>query len=294
MPGHWKFECPSLKITNGNNKINSILTSVRQENLSKQYNVNTNLSKTKVNVSMTDDDSGIDDKWLLPVGRLGKRFDKWKEITEDLYTCIFKVVKEGYILPLRAIPASIILKNNKSARENMSYVQEEVEGLIRKGVVSQVTQIPKVVNPLTVAYNRKGKPGLVLDCRHINKYLHTFIYKYEDIKVAEDMFEEGSLLFTFDIRCAYHSININQGSKTWLGFSLQIDGKVGYYVFNSILFGLSTSGHIFSKFLRVVVKFWRTKGHKIIMFLDDRIGGSTVYEKTFVSGKFARETLLSL
>ena len=56
----------------------------------------------------------------------------------------------------------------------MSFVQEEVEGLIRKGVVSQVTQVPKVVNPLTVAYNRKGKPRLVFDCRHINKYLHIF------------------------------------------------------------------------------------------------------------------------
>ena len=30
------------------------------------------------------------------------------------------------------------------------------------------------------------------------------------------------------------------------------------------------------------------------MFLDDRIGGSTVYEKALVSVKFARETLLSL
>ena len=77
MPGHWKFECPSLKVTNENNKISSIFTSVRQENLSKQYNVNTNLSKIKVNVSMTDDDSGIDDKWLSPVGRLGKRLDKY-------------------------------------------------------------------------------------------------------------------------------------------------------------------------------------------------------------------------
>ena len=145
-----------------------------------------------------------------------------------------------------------------------------------------------------MAYNRKGKPCLVLDCRHINKYLHTFKYKYEDIKVAEDMFEEGSFLFTFYIRSAYHSININQGSRTWLGFSLQIDGKVRYYVLNSLPFGLSTSGHIFSKALRVVLKLRRTKGHKIIMFLGDGIGGSSVYEKAFVSGKFARETLLSL
>ena len=57
---------------------------------------------------------------------------------------------------------------------------------------------------------------------------------------------------------------------------------------------MSTSGQIFLNVLRVVLKFWKAKGHKIIIFLDDRIGGRTVYEKALVSGNFARETLLSL
>ena len=87
----------------------------------------------------------------------------------------------------------------------MSFVQEEVKSLIRKGVVSQVTQILKVVNLLTVAYSKKGKPVLVLDCRHINRFLHTFKYKYEDMKVAEDMFKKGYFLFTFVIRSAYNT-----------------------------------------------------------------------------------------
>ena len=41
------------------------------------------------------------------------------------------------------------------------------------------------------------------------------------------------------------------------------------------------------------MKFWRANGHKIIMFLDDRIGGSTSYDKALSSGNFARDTLLS-
>ena len=149
---------------------------------------------------------------------------KWKEITDDSY--ILKVIKESYTLPLRATVLSIILNNNQSARENMSFVQKEVEGLVRKRVVSQVTEAPEVVTPLTVAYSKKGKPRLVLDCRHINQYLHTFKYKYEDIKVAEDMFEKGSFLFTFDLKSAYHSIDIKNNPRSWLGFSLQIDEKV--------------------------------------------------------------------
>ena len=46
--------------------------------------------------------------------------------------------------------------------------------MVAKGCISCVTFIPKVVNPLTVAYNRKGKPRLVLDFRHVNPHLHKF------------------------------------------------------------------------------------------------------------------------
>ena len=93
------------------------------------------------------------------------------------------------------------------------------------------------------------------------------------------MFEKRSFLFTFDLNSAYHSISINDRSKSWPGFSLQVDGKVRYFVFNSLPYGLSTAGHIFSKVLRVVVKFWRENGHTIIMFLDDGTGSSTRLSK---------------
>ena len=96
------------------------------------------------------------------------------------------------------------------------------------------------------------------------------------------MFEKGSFLFTFDLKSAYHSISINDRSRSWLGFSLQVDGKVRYFVFNSLPFGLSTAGHIFAKALRVVVKFWGEDGHKMIMLLDDGIDGSTRYDKALL------------
>ena len=59
-------------------------------------------------------------------------------------------------------------------------------------------------------------------------------------------------------------------------------------------FGLATAGHIFTKVLRVVVAFWRSKGHKIIMFLDDGIGGSGKLVDAARSSTFARESLLDL
>ena len=134
----------------------------------------------------------------------------------------------------------------------------------------------------------------MLDCRHINEYLHTFKFKYKDIKVAEAMFEKGSFLFTFDLKSAYHSIDMFKSHRSLLGFSVQ-DGKTRkVYVYNSLPFGLSTSGHIFTKVLRVVVQFWRANRHKIIMFLDDGIGGHKSLDNAIKSSTVARDSLISL
>jgi len=151
-----------------------------------------------------------------------------------------------------------------------------------------------LVNPLTVAFNKKGKPRFVLDCRYINPHLHQFKVKFEDIKVAETLFEKNSFLFTFDIKGAYHHIDIFMEHRKYLGFSYQDNSKQCYYVFNSLPFGIKTAGHIFTKLLRVVVALLRSKGLKIVMFLDDGIGGNVVYERALCASEFTRNTLVDL
>ena len=65
-------------------------------------------------------------------------------------------------------------------------------------------------------------------------------------------------------------------------------------MFNSLPFEIASACHIFTKVLRVVVAFWRAKGHKIIMFLDDGISGAKTLDEALRSSNFARETLLTL
>jgi hypothetical protein len=75
------------------------------------------------------------------------------------------------------IPDSIALDNNKSARDNTTFVTEEVAKLINKGCVS----------PVTVAHNKGSKLRLVLDARHINPHLYKFKHKYEDAVTARQL-----------------------------------------------------------------------------------------------------------
>jgi hypothetical protein len=75
----------------------------------------------------------------------------------------YDVIENGYKIPFLHIPDSIALDNNKSARDNIKFVTEEVEKLINKGCVSLVTEKPYVVNPLTVANNFKTFSSPVFD-----------------------------------------------------------------------------------------------------------------------------------
>ena len=46
-----------------------------------------------------------------------------------------------------------------------------------------------------------------------------------------------------------------------------------------VILCINTAGYIFTKVLRAVVKSWRGKGHKVIVFLDDGIGGAQGKER---------------
>ena len=132
----------------------------------------------------------------------------------------------------------------------------------------------------------------VVENGYINPHLHLFKVKLEDIKLAEALFQPGSYIFTYDLKSAYHHIDICETHWTFLGFSWELDGETKYFVYCSLPFGIATAGHIYTKVLRVVVAFMRSKGHKLVMFLDDGIGGDTSFNKALSSSEFVQQSIL--
>ena len=110
---------------------------------------------------------------------------------------VLSVIENGYRIPFKHVPPSVVLSKNKSARDNVSIVYLEIQKLIEKDCVTQVIHIPFVVNHMTVAFNKSGKPRLVLDCRHINNFIHEFVFRIEDTKTAREIFVAGYFLFNF-------------------------------------------------------------------------------------------------
>lgn len=274
-PGHWKNTCELAKGAAGKN--NKLSTNCFESNSLVASDNATVGSGSQHEYEALHTTLVENDCSSSPIGRLKAAESKWRQAGANAY--IMRVILEGYSIPFRELPAAKQMKNNKSARDNMQFVISEVSKLLEKQCVTEVFEKPKVINPLTVAFSKTGKKRLVLDCRHINEYLVKYKFKYEDINTATQMFRKGSYLFSYDLKSAYHHIMIQNEMRTYLGFSVEHEGVEKYYVFNVLPFGLATSGHIFTKVLRVLIAYWRGQGHKVIMFLDDGIGGHLNFDE---------------
>ena len=114
----------------------------------------------------------------------------------------------------------------------------------------------EVLNPLTVPDNAQ-KLRLILDCRHINSFLRVLRFKCDDIRTIKDLFEVGDYFFNFDIKSGYHHIDIWEAHQKYLGFLWEFDGKIRYFVFTVLVFGLATAPFVLTKVVRVLMKHWR-------------------------------------
>ena len=282
-PGHRARDCKKEALEKISTSILDEITDVNGNSNSVKVDIHAN-NKCLNAVHDTDN--------LSPYLRLKTHLSKWKYICTDKY--VLSIIESGYKIPFKHVPSSGFFNNNKSARDNVSIVYQEIEKLIERGCITQVTHIPFVVNPLTVAFNKAGKPRLVLDCRHINKFIHDFAFRMEDTRTAREMFDTGYFLFSFDLKSAYHHIEIFDGHRKYLGFHWEHEGQTKYYVFNVLPFGISSAAFIFTKVLRKVIQYWRSVGIKVLMYLDDGLAGSKSYTEAESMSRFIRKDLSDL
>ena len=90
-------------------------------------------------------------------------------------------IKDGYKLPLLAIPAPFSGPNQKSALESAEFVTSALSELLVNWCIHKVSDKPRICSPLSVVRNSEGKERLVLNLRYLNQYLYKESFKYEDI-----------------------------------------------------------------------------------------------------------------
>ena len=154
---------------------------------------------------------------------------------------------------------------------HQSFVEDAVQNLVKNRCVVRVSERPHVCSPLSVVSNSMGNLCLVLNLRYLNQYLHVLPFKYEDLHVAALLCEANEFRFKFDLKSGYHRVDIHPNYHTYLGFQWVTKGEACYYVFTVLPFGLSTACYLFTKMMRLLIRYWRGRGLKAIVYLDDGI-----------------------
>ena len=164
-------------------------------------------------------------------------------------TFVLNILRDGYLLPFTKTPPGFYAENNLSALKHADFVGEAVEKLLSSGFIAELPEPAYCCNPLTVA--DKGKLRLVLDLRHINTYLVLKKFKYEDLKIVAEIFEQHDYFIRFDLTSGYHHIDIHPEHQQFLGFHWVFNGNVHrHFCFTVLPFGLASAGYVFTKMLR--------------------------------------------
>ena len=206
-------------------------------------------------------------------GRLKDNLCFWKEILhapDPIIDC----VSVGYKLPLLSPPPTYFSKNQSSASHNADFVSSAINELLQNRCVQKITYKPHICSPLSVVSNKASKLRLVLNLRYLNQFLLKEKFKYEDIRVAMLMFQPGDYMFTFDLKSGYRHVDIHKEHWKYLGFAWGQGPTLQYYVFCVLPFGLATACYLFTKLLRPLVKYWRSQGLRIVVYLDDGIAAA--------------------
>ena len=207
---------------------------------------------------------------LFQLGRLKKNFLFWKNVLKA-NNSILETIHSGYKIPFVTRPPEIMLKNNKSATDNGSFVEEAISDLLKSNCIIECETKPRVVNPLTVASNTPHKKRLVLDLRHINIHVWKEHTKYENYTTLSNYLADVHYMITFDLKSGYHHIDIFEAHQEYLGFSWKFGNVENFFKFTVLAFGLSTAGHIFTNVVKCLVTKWRSEGKLVVVYLDDGI-----------------------
>ena len=93
------------------------------------------------------------------------------------------------------------------------------------------------------------------------------------IKTLIQQIDKKFYMFKFDLKSAYHHIEIHEQHRKFLSFAWDFgDTSLKYFHSRVLPFGLSSAPFVFAKILRPLTTAWQKWGIPISVYLDDGLG----------------------
>ncbi|XP_044128788.1 uncharacterized protein LOC122922292 [Bufo gargarizans] len=197
-------------------------------------------------------------------GRLRLCFHVWSSITSDPWVL---TTVQGFHIELTGSPNLIPSPPPLPlAPPNRELVDLELFSLFQKRAIERAPSAPRgVLSNIFLVQKKGGQMRPVINLRALNSVVRYRHFKMEGIHLLRDLLIPGDWMVKLDLKDAYLTVPIAASSRDLLRFLWK--GEV--WRFTCLPFGLSSAPWCFTKLLRPVVAWLRSRGVRLVIYLDD-------------------------
>ena len=199
---------------------------------------------------------------IAHAGRIRHYLHQWKTITQDPW--VLDTV-QGYKLPLTMRPPETVIPPMHFSNKEEEVITRELQKLLDKGVICPATNTGGFVSNIFTVPKSNGKMRLILNLKSLNSYVEYKHFKMEDVCCIKDLLNKNEFMCKLDLKDAYLTVPVHPTHKEFLRFQWQ--RKV--YQYTALPFRLASAPRVFKKLLKPVLASLRSKGVRLIAYLDD-------------------------
>ena len=160
--------------------------------------------------------------------------------------------------------------------ENQPLIQEEVNKLLKKGVVVECEHEPvEYISPIFLKEKTNGTQRLILNMKKLNKHLEYKHFKMQTLQTILNLIQPNCYMATIDLKDAYYSVNTDGDDTCFLKFLC--NSKLLKFVV--LPNGLPPGPQKFTKLTKPPLAMLRKQGHTVAIYIDDIIAIDQSFEE---------------
>ena len=180
---------------------------------------------------------------------------------------ILNIVSNGYKIQFNSSPVQYSFVDRIMSKKTTSICKIKVSEFVNFKIIKVVA--PSRDQFLSYIFPVPKKSGLdhriIFDLTELNVFIRKVHFKMDSIKDIMDLIKPGDYFISIDLSDAYYCIAMHVLSMPFLTFKF-----LGvYYQFTCLPQGLSSAPRIFTKVMRVVMAFLRSRSIRIAAWIDD-------------------------
>ena len=151
------------------------------------------------------------------------------------------------------------------ARDRAHLMDDEVRDLHQKGAIEPCHRTPGFYSKVFLVPKKGVQLRPIVNLKPLNRYITTQQFRMTTIKEVFQLLQQKDWAIWLDLKDAYFHVPVHPCHRRFLQFIWQ--GQAFHY--KCLPFGLSSSPRVFTRITKPVVHCLRTRGVKVMFYLDD-------------------------